>query len=43
MKSLKCKLQSIIAKITYNIAEKGAGLASFLGMYQPKLPERLQR
>lgn len=43
MQAIKSIVLSSIVKITYHVAERGAGLASFLGIYQPKVPKRLQK
>jgi len=43
MKKLKTKVSNAIAKTTYRVAVKGAGLASWGGWYQPKVPERLAK
>ncbi|MCL2227255.1 MAG: cyclic lactone autoinducer peptide [Oscillospiraceae bacterium] len=36
-------LSSITAKLTRHVAVKGAGLASLFGIYQPKVPKKLER
>ncbi|MCL2222758.1 MAG: cyclic lactone autoinducer peptide [Oscillospiraceae bacterium] len=43
MKAVKSKVLSVLVKATYHIAEKGAGLASFFGIYQPEVPKKLQK
>jgi len=43
MKRIKFKVQTALAKATYSVAEKGAGLASFLGLYQSVIPKKLQK
>ena len=42
-KLIKRKLNEILAKATYKTAEKGAGLASRFGWYQPKVPQKLAK
>jgi len=41
MKKLTQQLGKAIAKLTYGVAAKGAGLASDWGWYQPKVPAKL--
>ncbi|MCL2223251.1 MAG: cyclic lactone autoinducer peptide [Oscillospiraceae bacterium] len=43
MNVIKTKVVSAMIKITYHVAEGGAGLASFLGIYQPKVPKKLRK
>jgi cyclic lactone autoinducer peptide len=39
----KWTVNGAIAKVTYHVAIRGAGLASLLGIYQPKVPQKLER
>ena len=41
MKRIKHQVSKIIANITYKVAIKGAGLASDMSWYQPKVPDKL--
>jgi len=41
MKKIMHQLSKAIAAVTFKVALKGAGLASELGWYQSKVPERL--
>ena len=41
MKKLTNRLNKVIAALTYQVASKGAGLASDFGWYQPKVPAKL--
>jgi len=41
MKNLKKQLNRVFAALTYQVASKGAGLASDCGWYQPKVPAKL--
>ena len=39
----KSKTNSAIVKVTYHVAVRGAGLASMFGIYQPKVPKKLEK
>jgi len=43
MKKLTTEINGTLAKVIYHVAKKGAGLASWLGWYQPKVPEKLAK
>ena len=43
MKIITNQLSKMLAKLTYGVASKGAGLASDWGWYQPKVPEKLSK
>ncbi|MDR2590067.1 MAG: cyclic lactone autoinducer peptide [Oscillospiraceae bacterium] len=43
MKQVKKKVNKTLAKVTLITAKKGAGMASLLGWYQPRVPERLSK
>jgi len=43
MNKIKSAVNNALAKATYKIAEKGAGLASAFGWHQPKMPDKLAK
>lgn len=43
MNIIKKAVTNVLVKITYKTAVHGAGLASRLGLYQPKVPDRLTK
>ena len=43
MKLAKVQIAKAFAALTYYVAAKGAGLASTLGWYQPKVPTKLSK
>ena len=43
MSSFKSKVSGILVKATYQVAVKGAGMASLFGWYQPRVPDKLSK
>jgi cyclic lactone autoinducer peptide len=43
VKKLTHRLNKTLAALTHRVAVQGAGLASLLGWYQPKVPEKLAK
>ena len=43
MKKKKATVARVLAKFTYQTAEKGAGLASLFSLHQPKVPKKLAK
>ena len=43
VKLAKIQITKAFAALTYYVAAKGAGLASYFGWYQPKVPAKLSK
>ena len=43
MKKKALNISKVFAKFVFHTAKEGAGLASRLGMHQPKVPKRLAK